>query len=168
MQARQSFSHFLERNTDVWYIKCMDIDIFWDDNEQLTAPQKELLTRAATAAKEYAHASDASEVCITFVSADEIRTLNREYRAKDSATDVLSFPVDAGFITGQSRPLGDIVICPEVAQRQSDEYGHSLERELAFLVVHGMLHLLGFDHETPEDDAIMCAAQDEILELLKI
>ena len=144
------------------------MDIFWDDNEQLTAAQMELLTQAAKAAKDYVPSRAASEVSISFMSADDIKELNWGYRGKHTPTDVLSFPISGAFATGQSLPLGDIVICLEVARQQAEEYGHTLERELAFLVVHGMLHLLGFDHETPEDEAEMCAAQDKILERLNI
>jgi len=99
---------------------------------------------------------------------EEIQTLNRDYRNKDTATDVLSFPVNNELATGPSISLGDIVICVEVAQKQANEYGHNLDRELAFLLVHGMLHLLGYDHETPEDEAEMCAAQEDILAKLCI
>jgi len=145
------------------------MNIYWDDDGLLTASQTELFTRVVEAVLEYISDTGASEVSISFVTDDEIRTLNRDYRGKDSATDVLSFPVDNTFnIGGHSRPLGDIVICMDVARRQAEEYGHSLDRELAFLVAHGMLHLLGFDHESPEDEAKMCAAQDAVLERLGI
>lgn len=144
------------------------MEVYLDDNEQLTASQVGLLTNAAKAVAEYGPASGASEVSISFMTADEIKALNRDYRGKDSATDVLSFPVNDKFATGPDRPLGDIVICMDVAKRQAEEYSHSLDRELAFLVVHGMLHLLGFDHETQEDEANMCEAQDKILGLLNI
>jgi len=144
------------------------MDIFWDDNEQLPAALAELLNKAARAAKDYVPGRDASEVSISFVTTDEIRALNRDFRSKDTPTDVLSFPVDEAFVTGIGRPLGDIVICKEVAEHQAKEYGHPIERELAFLVVHGMLHLLGYDHVTPEDEAAMCAAQDEILDNLQV
>ena len=139
------------------------MEIYWDDDGQLTAKQVKLLENVALAALAYAPDANASEVSISFVDANEIQGLNRDYRSKDSATDVLSFPVGNEFTIGPSRPLGDIVICMGVAQRQAEEYGHSLERELAFLVAHGMLHLLGFDHETQEDEAKMQAAQDSVL-----
>jgi len=142
--------------------------IYWDNNEQLTAAQSVLLTHAVKAVIDYTSATNAHEVSISFMNAEEIQALNRDYRGKDASTDVLSFPINAALSIGPNRPLGDIVICMEVAQQQAVEYGHSLERELAFLVVHGMLHLLGYDHETPEDEAKMCAAQDEILQLLSL
>ena len=94
-----------------------------------------------------------TEVSVSFVNNDEIRKLNKQYRNKDMETDVLSFPlcegdhlernIDTGFVL-----LGDIVISMEMAVKQAKMYGHVLEREVAFLTVHSMLHLLGYDHET--------------------
>lgn len=92
-----------------------------------------------------------AEVSVSFVSNAEIRNLNRIYRKKDSVTDVLSFPLgvdgkyDISKETGCAL-LGDVVISLETAMRQADLYGHSLEREIGFLTVHSMLHLLGYDH----------------------
>ena len=144
------------------------MEIYWDGHDELASAQVEMLTRVALAVVEFVPDACATEVSVSFVSDDEIRGLNRDYRGKDAVTDVLSFPVGDEFLMGPERPLGDIVICIDVARRQAEEYGHSLERELAFLVAHGMLHLLGFDHETPEDEAAMRATQDEILGRLGI
>ena len=143
------------------------MEIYWDDNGFLTPQQREMLNLAARGALEYAKAK-ASEVSISFVDVEEIKTLNRDYRGKDSVTDVLSFPVGEGLAVGPVRPLGDIIICMDMARVQALDYGHSLERELAFLVVHGMLHLLGHDHVVPEEEALMCAAQEDILNKLGI
>ena len=144
------------------------MEIYWDDSGQLTADQLELLNRAVGVVIDYVSANDVTEVSISFMDKNEIQALNRDHRGKDTATDVLSFPVNDALAIGPGRPLGDIAICMDIARQQAEEYGHSLERELAFLVVHGMLHLLGYDHETPEDEAKMCAAQDEILGLLNL
>ena len=104
---------------------------------------------------------------ITFTDNEGIHALNREYRNVDRPTDVLSFPLSDGEdydTDGDAVLLGDIVISLERAQTQAEEYGHSFEREVAFLTVHSMLHLLGYDHETsPEDERDMFARQDEIL-----
>jgi len=114
------------------------------------------------------------EVNLTLVSPLEITQLNMQYRSINSPTDVLSFPsLDAKPIPGNRRKkpilnLGDIVICLQIAQQQALEYGHALERELAFLTAHGLLHLLGYDHTTPEDEEVMFAAQKEILTRLGI
>jgi probable rRNA maturation factor len=101
------------------------------------------------------------EVSVTLVGSKEIRALNRQYRGIDRATDVLSFEMDAFM-------LGDIIISLETAENQAKEYGHSLEREIGFLTVHGMLHLLGYDHLNKSDEDIMFAKQEEILQKLGI
>jgi probable rRNA maturation factor len=93
-----------------------------------------------------APASARGEVAIALVSDARMRTLNRTYRRRDYATDVLSFVADAG-----SRTLGDLVIATGVAKRQAREAGHSYQTELRVLALHGLLHLLGYDHEDPED-----------------
>lgn len=93
-----------------------------------------------------------AEISVTFVDDEKIRGLNREHRQIDKATDVLSFPLgengtyDVNHDTG-AKMLGDIVISIEHAFAQAEEYGHSLQREIAFLTVHSLLHLLGYDHE---------------------
>jgi probable rRNA maturation factor len=84
------------------------------------------------------------DVTVALISDARMRTLNRTFRGKDYATDVLSFPVDADTF------LGDIAIATGVAQRQADEAGHSLDTELRVLALHGLLHLLGYDHEHDE------------------
>ena len=116
-----------------------------------------------------------AEVSVSFVSNKEIRNLNKVYRNKDKETDVLSFPLtsedgkkainaETGFVL-----LGDVVISLETAVRQADMYGHSLEREVGFLTVHSMLHLLGYDHETsPLDERIMREKEEAVLEKLGI
>ena len=101
-----------------------------------------------------------AEVSVTFVDGDEIRELNARFRNKDSVTDVLSFPQfddiheivnDAeGDVLSGDLLLGDVVICREVAEKQAEEYGHSYERELMYLFVHSMMHLLGYDHMEEE------------------
>ena len=103
--------------------------------------------------------ADETEISVLLVDNATIRELNRDYRAKDAPTDVLSFPLEEeredeaepAVIGGPSaRMLGDVVISVEKAVEQATEYGHSVERELAFLAIHGLLHLLGHDHEKGE------------------
>ena len=105
------------------------------------------------------------EISILLTNNEEIRALNREFRGKDKPTDVLSFPL------GETNPengflmLGDIVINAEKAASQALEYGHTLERELAFLTIHSVLHLLGYEHENDDTgEKIMREKQTEILE----
>ncbi len=124
------------------------------------------------------------ELSISLVDNDEIKVLNKKYRGKDNATDVLSFPMidfnkkeEKVSLGNQIKmfnnveteiPLGDIVISVRKAHEQSHEYGHSFQREFAFLIIHGMLHLLGYDHEEKEDESVMLRKQNMILEALNI
>lgn len=107
------------------------------------------------------------EVSVTFVDNEKIRELNKQYRNVDKPTDVLSFPLeDETDIHDGSMPrfFGDIVISIPKAKQQALDYNHSFERELGFLAVHGFLHLLGYDHQTEEQEKIMFQKQKEILE----
>lgn len=126
--------------------------------------------------------NDVSNLMVTvlFAKTDEIRNLNRIYRNIDRATDVLSFPMldivyphkINDFMTEISPDgnlyLGDIVICKKIAKKQAKEYGHSKKREIAFLALHGLLHLLGYDHIKEEDEKIMIKTSETILNKLKI
>lgn len=114
------------------------------------------------------------EVSLTFVDDDTIRLLNHQYRNIDEATDVLSFPlvedgeertVELEQDTDSSLPIlwGDIIISVPTAKRQSDQFGHSMEREIGFLFVHGFLHLLGYDHLDDESEREMFRIQEEVL-----
>ncbi len=134
-----------------------------------------MLTRAAViAALEHEQYHNPCEVSVTYTDNEGIRVLNRQYRQADQPTDVLSFPL-MDFSGESDEPvadepvvsLGDIVISLERAREQAEEYGHSFEREVAFLTVHSMLHLLGYDHETNEaDEQDMRARQSAIMETL--
>ncbi len=114
------------------------------------------------------------EVSVTFVDDEGIRELNNRFRGLDKPTDVLSFPLldyegesEEPFFDELSANLGDIVISLERAMAQANEFGHSFEREVAFLTAHSMLHLLGYDHElSEEDDADMRKRQSDIMERL--
>jgi probable rRNA maturation factor len=109
------------------------------------------------------------EVSVTVVDNETIHQMNKEYRGVDRPTDVLSFPLwepDEEWVIDEEEtavPLGDLVISLPKAKEQANDYGHSLERELGFLAVHGFLHLLGYDHETKEQEKEMFARQEEIL-----
>ena len=126
---------------------------------------KHLLHSSIRAALAYEQFDRPVEVSVTLVDNAQIHELNRESRGVDRPTDVLSFPMfDEDFDNGELCVLGDIVLSTEQASIQAKEYGHSLKREIAFLTVHSMLHLLGYDHETsPEDEADMFRRQEEIL-----
>ena len=117
-----------------------------------------------------------AEVSVSFVDNESIHKLNLEYREKDKPTDVLSFPMwekeelcDGSALDGHAVTLGDIIISAEKAQAQAQEYGHSIEREICFLSVHSVLHLLGYDHErSPEDEEEQCRRQRAIIENVDI
>lgn len=117
------------------------------------------------------------DVYITLTNNEEIHKINKEYRDVDRPTDVLSFPMyERDEIAGLKNDtddeiekiLGDIIVSIEKVREQAEEYGHSFERELAYLVTHGMLHLLGYDHMIEEEKEVMRKREEEILETLNI
>ena len=103
---------------------------------------------------------------IIIVGLEKIHELNKEYRGIDRPTDVISFALedDDTFNMSNVRILGDIYICLDKVREQAKEYGHSFLRELAFLSIHGLLHLLGYDHMNKEDEKVMFELQDKILD----
>lgn len=108
------------------------------------------------------------EISLLLCDDEHIHALNNEFRGMDKATDVLSFPAfEADEQIFSHSAIGDIVISTETAARQAEEYGHSFEREMCFLLAHGMLHLLGYDHELGEEEEKMqFARQDEVMALV--
>ena len=102
---------------------------------------------------------------IIFVDESEIQKINKEYRGIDKITDVISFALEDNetLVKSDIRVLGDIYICIPRALEQAKNYGHSIKRELSFLTVHGLLHLLGYDHMVKEDEEKMFALQELIL-----
>ncbi len=125
-----------------------------------------LVRRCCSAVLQMEEFIDPAEVSVTFVDNEQIRELNAEYRNKDSATDVLSFPLgedgeyDVNMETG-ALLLGDIIISVPRAIEQAEMYGHSLRREIGFLTVHSMLHLLGYDHENEGIEAVRMREKEE-------
>lgn len=135
------------------------------------APDVERLIAAVLEEAASREGVDAAEVSVVLVDDERIHELNRDYRGVDRPTDVLSFAMREGegepVQTEEGRELlGDIVISVETAERQANQYGHSLRRELAFLAVHGFLHLLGYDHQSPEQERVMFGKQEEVLSAL--
>lgn len=144
-----------------------------DDRSQNGIPvgTEELLKRAIVKSLNYEKKTDSYEISISFVDNVEIRQINKQFRQIDKETDVLSFPqltFEDGEVAEKNENgeivLGDIIISIEKAEEQAGEYGHTLERELAFLTVHSMLHLLGYDHMEIEEEKEMFQKQKEILE----
>lgn len=144
------------------------------DKLPVTYKLKMLTRRAVETVIEHEQYNNACEVSVTYTDNEQIHELNMQYRQVDRPTDVLSFPM-MDFSGESDEPvadepvvsLGDIVISLEKAAEQANEFGHSFEREVAFLTVHSMLHLLGYDHETgEEDERDMRARQRVIMELM--
>lgn len=114
---------------------------------------------------------DRSEISVTFVDMEEIHQLNRDFRQVDSPTDVLSFPQfdDLNDLPEDGEiALGDVVICKEKAEEQAAEFGHSFEREIIYLFVHSVLHLLGYDHMDEDEKKIMRRREEEVMAELGI
>ena len=132
----------------------------------------EILNKVISKTLEIEDINNEIEVCVSFVDNAEIKELNKNFRGKDKETDVLSFPQydEQELIQDQSNivALGDIVISLEKAKEQAIEYGHSFEREVAFLTAHSMYHLLGYDHDTEENTKIMRKKEETVLDLLGI
>ncbi|WP_110111382.1 rRNA maturation RNase YbeY [Bacillus sp. CGMCC 1.16541] len=144
---------------------------FIDETKEVTVDQQEQLEKLLQMAAEVEGIKEEAEVSVTFVDNDRIQEINREYRKKDKPTDVISFALEEMGkgelqIIGQELPrvLGDIIISIPKTHEQAEEYGHSFLRELGFLTVHGFLHLLGYDHETEEQEKEMFGKQKEILD----
>lgn len=131
---------------------------------ELYATWEETVLRAVRQTLAEVGEPDDTEVSVLLTDDATIQELNRTYRGLDRPTDVLSFAQREGEGSRSDDPvLGDIVISVERAEEQADAYGHSLAREVGFLAVHGCLHLLGWDHEEPADEAAMMAKTEEIL-----
>lgn len=112
-----------------------------------------------------------TEVSITFMSDEDIQEVNKEYRGIDAPTDVISFALEelaegevAIIVEGMPTILGDIIIAVPTARRQAEDYGHSFKREIGFLALHGLLHLLGYDHMTADEEKKMFSRQEAILQ----
>lgn len=131
-------------------------------NDSLKEEELLEIEKAALTALKYENRT--GDLSIQIDTPDRIRKLNRQFRNIDRVTDVLTFPAWEGEdpLSGDGY-LGDIMICYERASEQAIEYGHSLRRELAFLAVHGVLHLLGYDHMNEQDDLVMRTKQTAIL-----
>lgn len=153
----------------------MNLTVYYE-NEQNAIPVtyklKMLIRRAITETLAFEQYNNDVEVSVTLTDNENIQDLNLRFRGIDASTDVLSFPLfdfegetDEPPVDEIQNMLGDIVLNLERTRAQAEEYGHSFEREAAFLTVHSMLHLLGYDHETSEeDDADMRDRQRKIME----
>ena len=155
----------------------MNLKIYFENDQKLVNIHynlKMLIRRTILETLDYEGMENDVEVSVTFTDDEGIRELNNKFRKMDKPTDVLSFPLfdyegekEEPLFDELANNLGDIVISLERAMAQANEFGHSFEREVAFLTAHSMLHLLGYDHETSEEDeADMRRRQSEIMERL--
>ena len=159
------------------------LTLIWENEQEKIKITDELIkdiTRCIERTLETEDFLDDAEISLTFTDDESIRELNNSARKKDTATDVLSFPMleqeedgtliiyDEDFLDGKVL-LGDIVISAERAVKQAEEYGHSVTREMCFLAVHSVLHLLGYDHErSAEEEKVQFEKQEKILTSLNI
>lgn len=152
----------------------MILDISWEE-ESISLEQREsfaaMLNRAIEEAIRLSGGPEEAEVSLTLVDDQRIHALNLEYRGVDRPTDVLSFALqeesdEEPEFEFEDDMLGDIVISAERAREQAQEYGHSFEREIVYLAVHGTLHLLGYDHEEEQDKLEMRSQEEAVMALL--
>jgi probable rRNA maturation factor len=152
----------------------MDIT-FIDQTKKVTSEELKLVEDLLSFAGKRLDLADDTMMSVTFMDNQAIQEINRDYRGKDMPTDVISFAIEEGdeeefFFDDdieqleEVRDLGDIMISIERAREQAEDFGHSYERELGFLALHGFLHINGYDHMTPEDEAEMFGLQKEILD----
>jgi probable rRNA maturation factor len=134
------------------------LEAAWDES-RLSQLVSDIIARELSPDHDYV-------LSLHFVGDEAIRALNAEHRAKDAATDVLSFPLLEGdFVVPPGEPvhLGDVVVSYPRAVAQAEDYGHSVEREVAYLVAHGVFHVLGYDHEEESERLRMRAKEEEAL-----
>ncbi|NMB03085.1 MAG: rRNA maturation RNase YbeY [Tissierellia bacterium] len=144
--------------------------IYYDGDQHLSQAQQEQIERILETVLTVENLLQAGEVSISLVSDDEIRQLNRDYRNKDQVTDVLSFPQVESLDEARQANylfLGDIVINLDQVIRQAKEFQHSEARELSYLTVHSLYHLLGFDHETDDEKLAMRKKEKYIMQILE-
>ena len=145
----------------------------YDEQQTLTDELTQMVQDVLAYAADYLELEENCAMSVIIVDNKEIQNINREYRQKDAVTDVISFALEESVVEDdfpaiqelmdESRELGDIFVSFQRAQEQAVEYGHSFKRELGFLVVHGFLHLNGYDHMTDEEEAAMFNLQRDIL-----
>lgn len=148
----------------------MQVD-FQDQTDNISKKQIDLIKELLNYAAQHENVQENAELSVSFVNNVEIQEINKTYRGIDEPTDVISFalqdPVlNSVNITGSNLPLvlGDIIISIDKVKEQSIEYNHSFEREFGFLAVHGFLHLLGYSHDSGDDEKVMFQKQNDILD----
>ncbi|MBQ1770172.1 MAG: rRNA maturation RNase YbeY [Turicibacter sp.] len=153
----------------------VDIQFYNQTSESVDAYEAMIETVVNETIKQENLTNEMLECSFIFVDNEQIREINKNYRQKDAVTDVITFAIEdeiPGEIKIQGIPmprmLGDVFISLPRTREQAERYGHSFERELSFLAVHGCLHLLGYDHLEPEEEKVMFGKQEDILNALGI
>ncbi|UQS83542.1 rRNA maturation RNase YbeY [Bombilactobacillus thymidiniphilus] len=148
----------------------MNLEIY-DDNQLVDDKHQQLARELFDYGAKQIDLPADTEASITFSTLDEIHKINLKYRQMDRPTDVISFAIEDADDTsvlemelGIPRNIGDLFICPEIVQKQAVEYGHSLEREFGYTVIHGLLHLSGYDHIQDDEAEVMFSLQEKILD----
>ena len=148
------------------------MNIFYDSDFELEAELLEKMEEGAVICVDQEGIdSERVEISLTLVDADEIRQLNSDYRNVDKVTDVLSFPQfdDLNELPEDGEiMLGDVIICRQRAEEQAEEFGHSVEREMVYLFVHSVCHLLGYDHMEDDEKAEMRAKEESVMEQINV
>ncbi|KRO03486.1 metal-dependent hydrolase [Levilactobacillus paucivorans] len=156
----------------------MDLEIYDKTKDGVPAEHVKLIQDVLTYAGDYLKLADNTEMSVTLMNNEDIHRINKEYRGVDRATDVISFAIEDDDEEAAEFPLviddemaaeipeniGDIFVSMDKVEEQAEYLGHSYERELGFLVVHGFLHLNGYDHMEPEDEKVMFKLQADILD----
>ncbi|MBV7389181.1 MULTISPECIES: rRNA maturation RNase YbeY [Enterococcus] len=149
---------------------------FIDETGEVTPEKIKEIDELLQFAADFLKLPKDTEMSVTFMDNAAIQVINRDYRGKDAPTDVISFALEEEGegeiavimndeeLAEMPRELGDIMISTERAREQAEEYGHSFDREIGFLALHGFLHINGYDHMTPEDEKEMFGLQKEILD----
>ena len=153
----------------------VDIQFYNQTSESVETYEAMITTVVNEAIKQENLTNEMLECSFIFVDNEQIREINANYRQKDAVTDVITFAIEdemPGEIKIQGIPmprmLGDVFISLPRTREQAERYGHSFDRELSFLAVHGCLHLLGYDHLEPEEEKIMFGKQEDVLNALGI
>ncbi|TPR17474.1 rRNA maturation RNase YbeY [Apilactobacillus timberlakei] len=153
----------------------MDLEIYDKTNNGVSDKDTSLVQDVLEYAGKYLDLKENTEMSVTFVNNDKIKDINKEYRGVDRATDVISFAIEDGdddfplimddeMANEIPENIGDIFVSIDKVAEQAEFLNHSYERELGFLVVHGFLHLNGYDHMKPEDEAVMFPLQRKIMD----
>ncbi|RQD69774.1 MAG: rRNA maturation RNase YbeY [Tindallia sp. MSAO_Bac2] len=149
----------------------MNIVIDIDNRQDIfdfTKQEIELIEKAVASCYQLEKYPETYQVSISFVNNDEIQQLNRQYRGKNEPTDVLSFPMSFDDPAVEEKLLGDIVISTEKMLKQAREFGHGVKREMIYLVVHSVFHLMGYNHLDDESKEIMRLKEEQVMTLMNL